>query len=137
MFNLTIINLFFWLFCCKFLDKSKICTLKKYITWNDYLFCNDKSLTNKTKTLGAKVIRLMKSNKINPEKSYVFFKNNCPLNGPLYDSFSICDIKTGDVQFWITPKSGHSKQAEVYAAPDFNDPAASGTWKDITKYFGV
>lgn len=104
--------------------------------WFDW-FCNEESLTNKTKTLGKKVIRLMKSDKINIEKSYVFFKNNCPVSGPLYDSFSICDIETGDVQFWIAPKSGHTKQAEVYAAPDFKVPAASGTWKDITKYFGV
>ena len=36
--------------------------------WFDW-FCNDKALTNKTKTLGKKVIRLMKSNKINPDSA--------------------------------------------------------------------
>ena len=104
--------------------------------WFDW-FCNNKSLVNKTKTLGAKVIRLMKSDKINPEKSAVFFKNNRPLSGPLYDSFSICDIQTGAPQFWIVPKSCWSNQAVVYADPEWNHPAVSGTWKDVIEYFGV
>jgi len=56
---------------------------------------------------------------------YVFFKNNCPMSGPLYDSFSICDCKSGDVLYWVTGKSGHSGQAEIFSREKgFKEPLA-------------
>jgi hypothetical protein len=77
-------------------------------------FCKDSSLEAKSKTLMNKVIKLVESGKvnINTAESYVFFKNNCPMSGPLYDSFSICD-KEGLVILWATPKSGHTGKAEI------------------------
>ena len=87
-------------------------------------FCKDSSLQNKAKSLFAKVKRFLKANPdIDPTKTYVFFKNNCPMNGPLYDDFRIVDIETGNVLFTVTPKCGHSGLAEIWGrSNDFNGP---------------
>lgn len=102
--------------------------------WYDW-FCKDTSLRNKTAKLYPKVIQIVNTNKINTDECYVFFKNNCPCAYPLYDSFSICDIKTGDVIFYVAPNSPHEKGAVVYAAPHFEEPAVVGKWKNVLEYF--
>lgn len=66
--------------------------------WYDW-FCKDSALAGKTKKLGAKVCKIENSKRFNKETSYVFFKNNCPFVGALYDQFSICDIESGDVLY--------------------------------------
>jgi hypothetical protein len=108
--------------------------------WYDW-FCRDTSLAGKTRALASKVIRIAGSEKVNMDTMYVFFKNNCPFNGNLYDDFRICDLETGDVIWTIIPSSGHARvkgQAELWGrANDFKGPIMVGTWKDITKYFGV
>ena len=91
-------------------------------------FCSDSSLEAKGKSLMNKVIKFIKANpSIDTSKHYVFFKNNCPFNGPLYDDFRICDIETGDVIFNVTPKSGHSGKAEVWGkSNDFKEILKEG-----------
>jgi len=59
--------------------------------WYDW-FCNDNSLYSRLKKLAPKVIWFSDLGIIDPEKVYVFFKNNCPLVGELYDDFRICDL---------------------------------------------
>lgn len=107
--------------------------------WYDW-FCRDTSLVNKTRTLGKKVLQLMKSNKIDIEKNYVFFKNNCPMVGSLYDDFRICDLETGDVLYTIVPSSGFSAtkgRSEVWGRENnFKKPLVAGTWKDVKAFFG-
>ena len=49
---------------------------------------------------------------------YVFFKNNCPVNGPLYDDFRICDVESGNVIYTVIPKCGHSGKAEIWGRKD-------------------
>ena len=76
-------------------------------------FCKDNSLERKAKKLFPKVKTFLKNYPdVNPEEVYVFFKNNCPMNGRLYDDFRICLIETGDVMYTVTPKTGHNNVKE-------------------------
>lgn len=68
--------------------------------WYDW-FCKDSSLANKTKKMGNIVRQIKSGGKVNLENWYVWFKNNCPLNGPLYDDFRFAKLDTGDVQMTI------------------------------------
>lgn len=68
--------------------------------WYDW-FCKDSSLANKTKKIGNIVRQVKRGGKVNLNDWYVWFKNNCPLNGPLYDDFRFASLETGDVQFTI------------------------------------
>jgi hypothetical protein len=104
--------------------------------WYDW-FCADKSLVNRGKSLATKFKAIANSAKFNNEDCYIFFKNNCPMSGPLYDSFTICDIHSGDVLYWVTPKSGHTGLAEVYGRDGSGQFGAviKGTWKDVKSFF--
>jgi hypothetical protein len=77
-------------------------------------FCRESSLEGKAKRLFAVVKRWVKERNTDTDKVYVFFKNNCPVNGPLYDDFRICDLETGNVIWTVIPKCGHSGKAEVW-----------------------
>lgn len=106
--------------------------------WYDW-FCKERYLAGKTKKLADKLIQILHNDiyrKIDIDNMYVFFKNNCPLHGPLYDSMSICDIETGEVMFWITPKSGHTGKAELAAriGGELNTEV-EGSWKDVLAWF--
>jgi hypothetical protein len=106
--------------------------------WYDW-FCNDSRLVKGTINMGKKLQQIVLSNKINPETSYVFFKNNCPCVGKTYDDFRICDIKTGDVIFTISPKSGmkiENGKGHVWGKEnDFEEALFTGTWKEIKNWF--
>jgi hypothetical protein len=105
--------------------------------WYDW-FCRDTSLAAKTEKLGRKVLQLMKSTKIDTEKNYVFFKNNCPMRGGLYDDFRVCDMETGDVIFTVVPRCTHSGKAEVWGREnEFKGPLVQGTWRDVKTFFGA
>ena len=99
-------------------------------------FCKDESLKRKADTLFRQVKKFVAANpSINIDTHYVWFKNNCPMNGPLYDDFRISDLIEGDVQYNVTAKSGHSKMAEVYTrATGFHEPARTGaTFTDLVR----
>lgn len=111
--------------------------------WYDW-FCKDRALVNKGKALLSRLSSINKANNVNkskfdPEKTYTFFKNNCPVNGHLYDDFRICDIETGDVIWTIIPQSGHyvdEGRAILWGkVNDFEGPVVEGSWKDIVEYF--
>ena len=90
-------------------------------------FCNDKALKAKSERLFKMVKRWVKNRNTDTDKVYVFFKNNCPMKGSLYDDFRICDIETGNVIWCVTPKSGHSEMAEVWGkVNDFKEPVVIG-----------
>ena len=82
-------------------------------------FCKDSSLERKARALFPKVQRFLKHHpEIDIVNTYVFFKNNCPMNGPLYDDFRICDRETGDVLYTVIPKCSHSGKAEIWGRND-------------------
>lgn len=103
-------------------------------------FCKDTSLERKAKRLFTMVKRWVKERNTDTEKVYVFFKNNCPMNGPLYDDFRICDLETGNVIFTVIPKCGHSGKAEVWGRlNDFKGPIVtadtmSGIYKQSSSF---
>lgn len=68
--------------------------------WYDW-FCKDTSLKNKTKKMGNIVKKVKDGGRINLDTSYVWFKNNCPFVGRLYDDFRFADIETGKVLYTI------------------------------------
>ena len=106
--------------------------------WFDW-FCKDSSLANKTKKMGNIIKQVKRGGKVDVENWYVWFKNNCPCCGNLYDDFRIADCETGDVIYTIVPASGFDNnfgEAELWGREnDFEEPIVSGSWKDIMNYF--
>lgn len=108
--------------------------------WFDW-FCKDESLARRLKRMAPKVKKIARSKKIDIDKMYVWFKNNCPFDGKLYDDFRIADIETGDTVYCITPHSGHKVdegRSDVWGKENnFNSALVEGTWKDVLKFFEV
>jgi len=107
--------------------------------WFDW-FCRDNSLRNKTYKLAPKLKQIAQLLGVDfMNKNYVFFKNNCPMCGSLYDDFRFCDMKSGDVIYTITPSSGYLSDkgtSTVYGkSNDFKEPLVSGKWADVVEYF--
>ena len=86
-------------------------TIGKCFNFYDW-FCKDSSLKRKAHALFPLVKRFLKEHpEIDIHSTYVFFKNNCPMNGPLYDDFRICTPE--QVLYTVIPKCGHSGLAEI------------------------
>lgn len=110
-------------------------------------FCKDSTLQKKSDKLFRMVKKFLEvTPQIDQDKYYVFFKNSCPVNGPLYDDFRICDIAGGGVSYNITGKSGHTGLAEMYVSSmGFDKPYLTGknftdlidNIKDTPNYLGV
>ena len=104
-------------------------------------FCKDSSLPNKAKVLFAKLKSLVRSGKFDPTKCYVFFKNNCPCSGGLYDDLRICDIESGDVLFNVCPSDpwyGYMPRV-AFESNDgvdrWSNPLVFETMKDLKAWF--
>ena len=87
--------------------------------WYDW-FCNESSLVNKTKRMGNIIKQFKDGGKINLDQHYVWFKNNCPLNGPLYDDFRIAAIETNAIVF-IVQISNFKAEAKYTVYGKVND----------------
>ena len=96
-------------------------------------FCRDSSLKNKSIKLFKQVKLFVKMKDVDLDSTYVFFKNNCPVGGSLYDDFRICNYDSGNVIFTVTPKSGHTGQAELWGKDNnFEEPIKTGkTFTDL------
>ena len=105
--------------------------------WYDW-FCRDESLCGKTKRLAPKVKQLTKSSKLDVDNWYVWFKNNCPVFGSLYDDIRFADIKTGDVIYTIAFVKKYGQTVELWGKEnDFKHPLVIGDWEDIKEYFAI
>lgn len=110
--------------------------------WYDY-FCKPSSLVNKGRALIRKLKKIYKLNELSgrkyfdPNKTYVFFKNNCPFCGSLYDDFRICDLETREVIFTIQVNRYDQKHsAELWGLPNnFEGAILEGSIKDVYNYF--
>ncbi len=71
-------------------------------------FCSDKSLKGRMMKMVPKLRWLVKEGIIDGDTIYVWFKNNCPMNGSLYDDmrFSTQD-ENNDFMGGICPRTGH------------------------------
>lgn len=81
--------------------------------WYDW-FCKDKSLRNKTKLMGNIIKQIKSGGKVDLDKTYVFFKNNCPCGYSLYDDFRICDIETGNVLINVNINAYDHKRFAIF-----------------------
>lgn len=76
--------------------------IKKQIEagWYDW-FCKNNTLKSKTIKMGKIINKLKAGGKVKLTDWYVWFKNNCPLNGLLYDDFRFARLDSGDVMFIV------------------------------------
>jgi len=72
-------------------------------------FCREDSLEAKAKAFIPKLRFLVKEELIDGDKNYVNFKNNCPVDGSLYDDMRISNIKTDKFLGGFCPKTGHTR----------------------------
>lgn len=116
-------------------DAGKLSTKNLWYDW----FCKETSLENRGKRLIKKLKSISRSTKFDSDKTYVLFKNNCPLYGKLYDDFRICDLETGDVIYAVIPSSGHTAHNGVEHVfgreNNFEKPIIEGSWKEIKNWF--
>lgn len=89
--------------------------------WYDW-FCRDESLSNKTNTMGQVIKQLKDGGKIDLDKSFIWFKNNCPLSHPLYDDFKVANIDDGATTYIVQFNSPWAnKKYSVLNVDDFFD----------------
>lgn len=106
-------------------------------------FCKDASLPGKSKRLMASVRAIVKTGTkmFDPDKTYVFFKNNCPCEGGLYDDLRICDIESGDVLFNVCPSDPWcgNRPRVAFDSDDgkdrWSDPLVFDSMKDLKAWF--
>tara|TARA_R110002167_G_scaffold3372_1_gene16342 strand:- start:24 stop:422 length:399 start_codon:yes stop_codon:yes gene_type:complete len=100
--------------------------------FNDW-FCKDWILKRKATALFKTTKLFAKMKDVDLDSTYVFFKNNCTIGGTLYDDFRICDVESGNVLYTVTPKCGHTGEAEFWGKDNnFEEPIKTGkTFTDL------
>jgi len=71
-------------------------------------FCSSKSLERRALAFLPKLRFLVNEGILDGDKNYVWFKNNCPVNGSTYDDMRISNIETGDFLGGFCPRTGHN-----------------------------
>jgi hypothetical protein len=84
-----------------------------------------RSLANRSRVLFTRLKTFLAHIDIDLEKTYVFFKNNCPMSGPPYDDFRICDLETGDVLYTVRPTRQRTSPDIWGSRNGFTEPLVS------------
>jgi hypothetical protein len=90
--------------------------------------------------MGNIIKQIKVGGKVDLETSYVWFKNNCPLNGPLYDDFRIADMETNNNLFVVQIDCAwNDSKYTVYERLDgFDKPAfKTNSSRELVKWFNV
>ena len=109
-----------------------------YFFWD--WFCSEKALKIKSKLLMTKADKVISKLGLDPEKHYVTFKNNCPMDGNLYDSFQVCTFdEAGDVVIWCAPSLGYKRDEGKAQLVDMRvrkegeeGTITANSWKELT-----
>lgn len=76
-------------------------------------FCSEKGLKNRFNTLIPKLKFLVKQGIVNGDTNYVWFKNNCPMSGTLYDDIRISTLdEKNDFLGGFCPSSGFASDID-------------------------
>ena len=102
-------------------------------------FCNDKSLERKSKGLMAKAKKFAALMNIDLDTHYIWFKNNCPMHGTLYDDFRFARVDNSDTVWTVQPALGYHGEThgtcEVWSSTnDWKTAIATApSWREFLK----
>ncbi|UOK16862.1 hypothetical protein [Vibrio phage phiKT1024] len=96
----------------KLLANPELYNEKNFYGFYDW-FCSDGALKSRYEKLLKKVKILVELGFVDGDKCYVWFKNNCPVDGSLYDDIRFSDIRTDEFYGGIAPSSGHNSEKGV------------------------
>lgn len=79
-------------------------------------FCNKDSLENKMLKLVPKLKFFVKEGLVDIDENYVWFKNNCPMEGNLYDDVRFSSLAAdGIINGGFCPKTGHKNKDNKFS----------------------
>ena len=107
--------------------------------WFDW-FCKKSSLARKTNKMGKIIARVQDGGKVDLDRTYCWFKNNCPFTGPLYDDFRFADIETGNTLMTIAidDKRSDAKYVVWGRDNDFDEPLFKcGDMRDLVAWLNA
>ena len=87
--------------------------------WADW-YCSDTSLFNRFKRMRGMIITVAACPFINSEKVYVNLFNSLLSNGNSYDNFTICDLDTERILYFVCAKDPETGSALVLKSPKFD-----------------
>tara|TARA_B100000424_G_scaffold134724_1_gene102259 strand:- start:180 stop:647 length:468 start_codon:yes stop_codon:yes gene_type:complete len=73
-------------------------------------FCTDRGLKSRMLKLKGRIAYLVKMGVVDGDKNYVILKNNCPMDGELYDDFRVIDIETDEMICGLAPSLGYKSR---------------------------
>lgn len=109
----------------------------EYYNFYDW-FCSKESLLNRMKKLVPKLKFFADEGLIDIDNNYVWFKNNCPCEGKLYDDIRISSLNEDDTyKGGFCPKTGHTNELEEFSIWGFGfgefKNLNSADWKNFKK----